>query len=430
MIVDNAIAMDEEYKQFVFSDSYWRLSKNLVKALGFRDALWLTDLLSKYQLLQSRELVDKEGWFYSLRRFIADSTGIPEKTQTVIISRLVKLGIIQVKRLGVPAKNYYRISFRQMVLLCKGVRDAQSPQFEDSGVLNLGTQESSKSGIYNNKDLINQDQKSVPIGTTPTVATSSPRRVRPTLSFDDAEVGHERRPSGAITEPEKTKLIISADARDIIQHWNTKDKIFTSHTKLETKGMQKIIKILDGRLLPKFGYKEIRDAIDRAAIMAHNKGSFTKAPPYKMRLLDFLTAESDKFKRGRGGDGVPWFRRLIGDNSHLKFIKERDRYPEITKLLKDAYWKHTTCEKTQLSPKQEIQFRLAAEKLHDYRANGDRLGEHIPNATTADYVRVLYEALVHRLGDDKDSSDIEVGNLCSDYTWNNIFPRYLTKMYL
>ena len=80
------------------------------------------------------------------------------------------------------------------------------------------------------------------------------------------------------------------------------------------------------------------------------------------------------------------------------------------------------------SPVLADQFRMAAERLQEYRGNGDRLGTLISGAREEDYVRVLFEALANSRKDE-DSSDILVGQLCSDFTWNSVLPRYLTKMY-
>lgn len=435
---------------FFFTDNHWRVNKVLVRALGLKETLWLTDLLSRYNILKKSEKLTEEGWFYNTQVRVQKEMGpgFSRGVQTEIIQNLENRGVIQVKREGIPPKNYFKIDLMKLISIHEEqIQKEQETEEEESS----DDEECQNGDIYMSEtatlvrrerrhplvekgdtNIINKNiTNKVPSflerkkeGNTESRNVRLSETARPPDSHEGKTKDRSSDEERSVGVPEK----VSPEALEIISHWNSVvSPLFPRHNNFETEDMKKVIKFLDKKTVLKYGVQEIKGSIDRAVTMYRHKTYFSDHPPYKMSLLDFLTANKDPFRKKK--TGTPWFRRLLGEESHLKFLSLKDKFPELTDAFKKYYWDHTTLEYTVLTPKQETQFRLASEKLHNYIENGDRLKTYVKDATPITYVENVYEALLNKMPDDKDSSDIEVGNLCSDYTWNNLFPRYLTKKF-
>ena len=92
------------------SSSFIMTNKILIKAVGTDAAIILGELCSEYNYWEQRgELTDKE-WFYSTRENIEDNTGLSEHKQRMAINQLLKMELIQTKRMGIPCKTYYKLN--------------------------------------------------------------------------------------------------------------------------------------------------------------------------------------------------------------------------------------------------------------------------------------------------------------------------------
>lgn len=58
---------------------------------------------------------DDEGWFYATEKYLKHYTGLSRKAQKRSRDRLVKLGIIEHKRRGMPARSNYRLDFNTLI---------------------------------------------------------------------------------------------------------------------------------------------------------------------------------------------------------------------------------------------------------------------------------------------------------------------------
>lgn len=59
----------------------------------------------------------REGWFYLTAQRMSQDTGLSHDVQERVRRKLVLLGVLEQKRAGVPAKNYYRINFVKLAEL-------------------------------------------------------------------------------------------------------------------------------------------------------------------------------------------------------------------------------------------------------------------------------------------------------------------------
>ncbi|MDR7856101.1 hypothetical protein [Tissierella sp.] len=91
------------------SDGSITVNKNLIQAIGLNEAVLYCELLSRYFYFEARQLLDDEGCFYNTQYDLQAGTGLGEKAQRTAINNLKSLGLIEVKRKGMPAKRYFKI---------------------------------------------------------------------------------------------------------------------------------------------------------------------------------------------------------------------------------------------------------------------------------------------------------------------------------
>ena len=92
------------------SSSFIMTNKIMIKAVGTDAAIILGELCSEYNYWEQRNELINGKWFYSTRENIEDNTGLSEHKQRIAISKLLKLELIETKKMGIPCKTYYKLN--------------------------------------------------------------------------------------------------------------------------------------------------------------------------------------------------------------------------------------------------------------------------------------------------------------------------------
>lgn len=92
------------------SDGSIVVNKKLAKEIGLNEAIIYSELVSLYKYWTDREGLTEEGFFFCTYENLEKNTTIKEKTASRTISKLEKLGLVEKKRMGLPAKTYYKIT--------------------------------------------------------------------------------------------------------------------------------------------------------------------------------------------------------------------------------------------------------------------------------------------------------------------------------
>jgi DNA-binding PadR family transcriptional regulator len=100
-------------KHLLSSSAFIVLNKNLAKQIGLKAAILLSDLISKEEYFIERGMTD--GWFFNTEDNIEDDTTLNSYHQRKCLKILKKEGLIEVKRKGIPAKQYYKINEEQVL---------------------------------------------------------------------------------------------------------------------------------------------------------------------------------------------------------------------------------------------------------------------------------------------------------------------------
>jgi len=100
-------------KHLLSSSAFLVVNKCLAKQIGLKETILLADLISKEEYFIANGMTD--GWFFNTEANIEADTTLTPFQQRKCLKSLRKYGIIETKRKGIPAKQYFRIS-EQLVI--------------------------------------------------------------------------------------------------------------------------------------------------------------------------------------------------------------------------------------------------------------------------------------------------------------------------
>lgn len=170
------------------SDGSIVVNKKLAHILGLNEAVIYAELVSLHQYWAKRNELTEDGWFFCTIENLEENTSIKRDTQARTIAKLEKKWkLIETKRMGLPARRYFRITEEILNLISnkitqkaetdstngsEGVRKeekhsnphgCQIPQNQQTELRKISKQDSAKSvsnnTIINNTIINNTDSK-------------------------------------------------------------------------------------------------------------------------------------------------------------------------------------------------------------------------------------------------------------------------------
>jgi len=160
------------------SDGYIVINRVLLRKLGCEMALVLHYLINLRQRTQDRE----DGWFFCTVSYMSDELNMRDKIQRRILKNLQELGLIETKRMGLPAKRFFRISTNAVLKLFDSAQNGRSTSAQN------GRSTSGQNGRLNKKDIskkYNLPEKQAPQGRRSARKASSPTPSSNSLKLDD-----------------------------------------------------------------------------------------------------------------------------------------------------------------------------------------------------------------------------------------------------
>jgi hypothetical protein len=100
-------------KHLLSSTAFIVLNKELARRVGLKEAVLLADLISKEEYFIANGMTD--GWFFNTEANIEKDTTLTAYQQRKCLKELKKHQLIEVKRKGIPAKQYFKIN-EQLVI--------------------------------------------------------------------------------------------------------------------------------------------------------------------------------------------------------------------------------------------------------------------------------------------------------------------------
>ena len=108
-------------KHLLSSSAFLVLNKEIAKQVGLKEAVLLADLISKEEYFIARGMTD--GWFFNTEANIEEDTTLNSYHQRKCIKTLKGKGLIEVKRKGIPAKQYFKINEEQVLQILNNLSD-------------------------------------------------------------------------------------------------------------------------------------------------------------------------------------------------------------------------------------------------------------------------------------------------------------------
>jgi len=102
-------------KHLLSSTAFIVLNKELARQIGLKSAVLLADLISKEEYFVANGMTD--GWFFNTEANIEKDTTLTPYQQRKCLKTLKTNLILETKRKGIPAKQYFKINELQVIKL-------------------------------------------------------------------------------------------------------------------------------------------------------------------------------------------------------------------------------------------------------------------------------------------------------------------------
>ena len=126
-------------KHLLSSSAFLIVNKKLAKQVGLKGAVLLADLISKEEYFIANGMTD--GWFFNTEANIERDTTLTSYQQRKVLKTLKKYQIIETKRKGIPAKQYFKINEANLlkILSCEETKQLVVNKLNDLSATNLTT---------------------------------------------------------------------------------------------------------------------------------------------------------------------------------------------------------------------------------------------------------------------------------------------------
>ena len=137
---------------FLANDNYIIVNKEIATLYGLDEAVILGELASEHKYWQKNGGL-KDGYFYSTIENIEKNTTILEKRQRLALNSLKEKGIIDIKRMDIPAKRYIKINAEKLLsLLLNNTDQSETSSSAILTELEQSNEPTKNNNLNNNKD--------------------------------------------------------------------------------------------------------------------------------------------------------------------------------------------------------------------------------------------------------------------------------------
>ena len=119
-------------KKLLSSTAFLVVNKSLARSIGLKETILLADLISKEEYFDNMQ----DGWFFNTEANIQQDTTLTPYQQRNALKTLKKYGIIETKRKGIPAKQYFKINEELVVKFLNNKSCSNSTTFNKNKLNN------------------------------------------------------------------------------------------------------------------------------------------------------------------------------------------------------------------------------------------------------------------------------------------------------
>jgi hypothetical protein len=392
--------MDNKRLTNFIGGGFWQLNKQMVKAFGLQKSLWLVNLYDHRMMLVDNNNIGEDDFFYITKDKIHRDTGIKPDTQLIYMKEFVELGVLSIKRSGLPARNHYRIDSERLVELVYDRNNiANKPNdIQDPGVQGeLDTQDTTIQGELDTAKGVREIKNKE----TNTILSISSKE-----DMGDDVAQHNPNPVRIKRDTAKSALlpydyVYDRGVRDVLDYWNRLPKPIHHHNvTIKSNACQRAIENIKWLLhVHKVSVQTITEAMDTyhwLLTMPHGKLN-TAQQFVNVQLADFIRFSLRTKERGKGSVVLQqiesWFEECLQTRDLLaakwtKIIK--DEHPKLTDRIRKLWIENGG--RRGLTSNDENSFRLIAKKWHDYFEETDVPFIMVENSPVAS-VHHLFKAL-------------------------------------
>ena len=142
--------MDISITDLLSTDGYIQVNKAMIKKFGLHEAILFGELCAEYNYWKRNNKLVENEMFYSTRDNIEENTGLNDYAQRKALETLIANNLIEVVKIGMPAKNYYKLHIDILMQFFTGCTTSSSP---------VAQQVVKPVEINNNKITNNKQQK-------------------------------------------------------------------------------------------------------------------------------------------------------------------------------------------------------------------------------------------------------------------------------
>ena len=144
-------------KHLLSSTAFIVLNKELARQVGLKEAVLLADLISKEEYFIANGMTD--GWFFNTEANIYKDTTLTAYQQRNALKTLRKHQIIETKRKGVPARQYFKINEANLLVLisCEETKQLVVKKVNNLSSSNLTTINKNKEIKITNNIISNRE---------------------------------------------------------------------------------------------------------------------------------------------------------------------------------------------------------------------------------------------------------------------------------
>ena len=145
-------------KHLLSSSAFLVVNKSLARQIGLNESVLLADLISKEEYFADNDQL-LDGWFFNTSKNIENDTTLTSHQQRKAIKKLADLEIIEVKLIGIPAKQHFKVhELRLLEFLQTSCENNANKMLKNRKLVVKKTQTINKNKVIRitNKDISNR----------------------------------------------------------------------------------------------------------------------------------------------------------------------------------------------------------------------------------------------------------------------------------
>ena len=137
-------------KHLLSSSAFLVVNKCLAKQIGLKETILLADLISKEEYFIANGMTD--GWFFNTEDNIEADTTLTPFQQRKCLKTLRKYGIIETKRKGIPAKQFFKINEQVVIKFLNNLSSTKPTTINKNKVITIHNKYFNKPKLSEVKD--------------------------------------------------------------------------------------------------------------------------------------------------------------------------------------------------------------------------------------------------------------------------------------